>query len=150
MLCILLLNKARYTPLLKPKQKLKLKNRMENEQPCKRTKIHVCRENAQSCVQEARPCAPNHGPWWIPRADHGGLWPLWFCRFLNTAFWASFGFAGPALDRRYWAYWASFTTPLDLVGLNFLLFSYNLARHTQICNQNSTKPKPSIIGEICT
>ena len=37
---------------------------------------------------------------------------------------------------------------LDLVSLNFLLFSYNLAQHTQICNQNSTMPRLSVIGEI--
>ena len=41
--CILLLNKARYTPLLKPKQKLKLKDRMKNDQPRRKRKNHVWR-----------------------------------------------------------------------------------------------------------
>ena len=68
-----------------------------------------------------------------PRAARGGLWPLRFRRFLNAAFCALFGSRVFALDHPTWAYWASFATPLDLVGLKFLAFLLKLgSTHTNL------------------
>ena len=52
----------------------------------------------------------------------GALWPMRLRRFSNVAFCASFLFADFTLDLPSWAYWASFTTSLDLVWPQFHAF----------------------------
>jgi len=80
--------------------------------------------------QLARPCVHHHGSWCTPRAARGSSCLVRSRRFLNTAFWCTFGPRTFALDHPYWAYWASFTNFFDLLIPQPHSFSYYLAHHT--------------------
>ena len=56
-----------------------------------------------------------HGPTMVAS---GPVVPSLLERCVLCSFW----FRG-SMDHLTWAYWASFATPLDLVDINFLLFS---------------------------
>jgi len=108
--------KARYIPLLKPKQQLKTHKRAGNRTVAKKTK-------KSWSAGDAWPCVPHHSPWWTPRANRGALWLVWFRCFLNVAFWGTFEPWDLPWIFLFWAYWTCFSTSLHLAWHQLTNFS---------------------------
>ena len=62
--------------------------RPENEQSRENGRNPQQHCHARPCVQDARPCASHHGPWWAPRSARGGHCSVRSVRSCSAAFWA--------------------------------------------------------------
>ena len=147
-LWILPLYKARYIPFLKPKQQLKTHKRAGNRTVAQKMQNFWSPGDARPYALDTRPCVSHHGPWWTPWADRGELSLPWFRCFLNAAFWASFGPPDLPWIFLFWANGLPFQHLFTCLGFKPHISPKNLARNMLIYNQNSTKPKSSLIGVI--
>jgi len=87
------------------------KTTSQTEKPCRKMKSREKPKYPEGKVATTAVKPPwaarggHHGLWWTPQSSCGGLWPTQLRRFSNTAFCASFWFAGFVLDLPSWTYW---------------------------------------------